>query len=71
MRLIWKQFDATFDPVLTLVGVGFTVGGLYALTLIRHVLQHPIILIVAAIPALVAVMGVLIIIGELQLFRSR
>ncbi len=65
MRLIWKKSDSTFDPVMTLVGVGFALGGIYGLAFLRHV--HPIILIVAAIPALLAVMGVLIVVREVQL----
>jgi hypothetical protein len=59
MRLIWKKFDSAFNPVLTLVGVGFALGGLYGLALLRHAFQHPIVLIVAAIPALSAVMAFL------------
>jgi predicted cation transporter len=71
MRLIWKKFDSTFDPVLTLVVVGCALAGLYGLALLRHAFQHPIVLIVAAIPALFSVMGVLIIVREVQLFRGR
>jgi hypothetical protein len=70
MRLIWRKYDSAFDPVLTLVGVGFAVGGLYGLALLRHALQHSILLIVAALPALRAVMGVLIVVREVQLFRG-
>jgi hypothetical protein len=71
MRLIWKKFDSTFDPVLTLVGVVFALGGLFGLALLRHAFQHPILLIVAAIPVLLAVMGVLIVVREVQLFKAR
>lgn len=71
MRLIWKKFDSVFDPILTVVGVGFALGGMYGLALMRHAFQHPIVLIVAAIPALAAVMGVLIVIREVQLLRGR
>jgi predicted cation transporter len=71
MRLIWKKFDSTFDPVLTLVGIGFALGGLYGIALLRHALRHPIVLIVAVIPALLGVMGVLIVVREVQLFRDR
>ena len=68
---IWKKFDSTFDPGLTMVGVGFALGGMYGLALLRHAFQHPYVLIVVAIPALLAVMGVLIVIREVQLFRGR
>ena len=71
MRLIWKKYDSEFDPVVTLIGVGFTLGGLYGLGLLRHVIQHPTVLIVAALPALMAIMGLLILVREVQLFRSR
>jgi hypothetical protein len=57
--------------MLTLVGVGFALGGMYGLALLRHAFQHPIVLIVTAIPALFAVMGVLIVVREVQLFRGR
>jgi hypothetical protein len=56
---------------MTLVGVLFALGGLSGLAMVRHALEHPIVLILAAIPALSAVMGILIVIREVQLFRSR
>jgi hypothetical protein len=71
MRLIFKKYDSAFDPVVTTVGVGFVLGGVYGMTLLRHALQHPIVLIVAAIPTLFTVMGVLIVVREVQLFRER
>jgi predicted cation transporter len=71
MRLIWKKHDSTFDPILTIVGIGFTLAGLYGIALLRHAFRHPIVLIVAGIPLLLAVMGVLIIVREVQLFKSR
>ena len=45
MRLIWKKFDSGFDPVVTMVGVGFVLGGAYGMALLRHALQHPIVLV--------------------------
>jgi hypothetical protein len=71
MRLFPINFDATFNPVVMLMGVLFVLTGLYAVALFRHALQHPIVLVVAAIPALFAVIGVLIVIREIQLFRRR
>ncbi len=71
MRLIWKKFDSAFDPVVTIVGMGFVLGGVYGMALLRHALQHPIVLMVAAIPTLLTVMGVLIVVREVQLFRGR
>jgi hypothetical protein len=71
MRLIFKEWDSAFNPVVTAVGAGFLAAGVYGMALFRHVLQHPIVLIVAAIPALFAVMGVLVLIREVQLFRGR
>jgi hypothetical protein len=71
MRLIWKKVDSVFDPVVTIIGVGFVFGGVYGMALLRHALRHPIILVVAAIPTLLAVMGVLIVVREAQLFRER
>ena len=71
MRLIWKKFDSGFDPVLTVVGIGFTVAGLYGIALLHHALHHPILLIVAAIPLLLGVMGGLIVVREIQLFKTQ
>jgi hypothetical protein len=71
MRLIWKKHDSTFDPILTGVGVMFLLAGAYGIALLRHALQHPIILLVAAIPTLMAVMGALIVVREVQQFKQR
>jgi phosphate/sulfate permease len=71
MRLIWKKFDSKFDPVVTVVGIGLALGGLYGIALLRHAFQHPIVLILAAIPALAGVMGILVVVREFQLFRDR
>jgi hypothetical protein len=70
MRLIWKKYDSAFDPVLTVVGVGFLFAGAYGMALLRHALRHPIVL-VAVLPILAAVMGALIVVREIQLFRQR
>lgn len=74
MRLIFKERDSAFNPIVTVVAELFLAAGLYGMALFRHVLQYPIVLIVAAIPALFAVMGILILIiliREVQLFRGR
>jgi hypothetical protein len=71
MRLIFKKWDSAFDPVVTIVGVGFVFIGAYGMALLRHALQHPVVLIVAAIPTLVAVIGVIIVVREVQLFRRQ
>jgi hypothetical protein len=71
MRLIWKKHDSTFDPVLTGVEAVFLLAGAYGIALLRHALQHPIVLLVAAIPTLMAVMGAPIVIHEVQLFKQR
>ena len=41
------------------------------MALFRHVLQYPIVLVVAALPTLVAAIGALILVREIQLFRAR
>ena len=71
MRLIFEKYDPQFDPVVTGVGVVFVLGGVYGMGLLPRALRHPILLIVAALPALAAVMGVVIIIREVKLFRDR
>jgi len=50
---------------------GGQVSGLYGMALFRHVLQHPIVLVVAALPTLLALIGALILVREIQLFRAR
>ena len=49
----------------------FLLAGAYGIALLRHALQHPIILLVAAIPTLMAVMGALIVVREVQQFKQR
>jgi len=71
MRLIFKKYDSKFDPVVTVVGVVFVLGGIYGMALLRHAFRYLIVLIVAALTTLAAVMGVLIVIREVQLFRER
>jgi len=71
MRLLPKDFD-TFNPVVTLMGVLFALAGLgYGLALFRHAFQHPVVLVVAAIPTILGVIGVIIVIRQVQVFRSR
>lgn len=48
----WKKQSRTFDPILTVIGIGFTLAGLYGIALLRNAFRHPVILIVAAIPLL-------------------
>jgi hypothetical protein len=71
MRLLFKKFDSTFNPAVTVVGIGLALGGLYGIALLRHALQRPIALVLAAIPALAVVMGVVTVVHEIQLFRDR
>jgi hypothetical protein len=71
MRLIFKKYDSVCDPVVTVVGVGLLLAGLYGMVLLRHALRQPVALLVAAIPMLATVMGVLIVVREVQLFRQR
>ncbi len=71
MRLIFKEWDSAFNPVVTAVGVLFLAGGLYGMALWLHVLRHPVVLLVVALPTLLAVMGALTLVREIQLFRNR
>ncbi len=71
MRLIFKKYDSAFDPVVTGVGVGLLLAGPYALMLLRRAFRHPILLPFAAIFTLATVMGILIVVREVQLFRQR
>lgn len=71
MRLIWKKYDSKFDPVVTLVGLGLLFGGVYGVALLSHALRHPLVWIVAAIPLLAAVMGVVTLVREYQLWKAR
>jgi len=71
MRLIFKAWDCAFNPVVAALGVFFLGGGLYGMALFRHVLRHPVVLLVAALPALLAVMGALILVREMQLLKGK
>ena len=71
MRLLWKQWDSEFNPIVALVGLGWLLGGLYGLGLLLHSFRHPIVLVVAAIPAVLAVMGVVVLVRQYQLWSKR
>ena len=71
MRLIWKKYDTEFDPVVTLVGLVFLVGGVYGVALLSHALRHPLVWLVAALPLLTAVMGAVTLVREYQLWKMR
>jgi hypothetical protein len=71
MRLIWKKYDSEFDPVVTVVGLAWLVGGVYGVALMGHALRHPLVWVLAAIPSLVAVMGVVTLLREYQLWKMR
>jgi hypothetical protein len=58
MRLIWKKYDSEFNPVVTLVGLGFLVAGVYGFALLSDALRHALTWVLAVIPFLFAVMGV-------------
>jgi hypothetical protein len=69
MRLIWKKYDSKFDPVVTAVGLGFLFCGAYGVALVGHALRHPIVWIVAALPLLAGVMGIVTLVREYQLWK--
>ncbi len=71
MRLIWKKYDSQFDAIVTLVGVGFLTGGVYGLTLFGRALRNPVVWVLAAIPLVMAVMGVVTLVREYQLWKMR
>jgi len=52
------------------VGFGWFVGGVYGLGLLRHAFRHPIVLVVAAIPAVLALMGAVVLVREYQLWSK-
>ena len=55
---------------MALVGFGWFVGGVYGLGLLRHAFRHPIVLVVAAIPAVLALMGAVVLVREYQLWSK-
>jgi hypothetical protein len=71
MRLIWKEYDSKFDPVVTLVGLGLFLGGGSGVALLSHAVRHPLAWIVAAIPLLAGVMGAVTLVREYQLWKTR
>ena len=71
MRLIWKKYDSQFDPILTLVGLGFLGGGAYGVALIGRALRHGIVWLLAGIPLAMGVAGFVILLREYQLWKIR
>jgi hypothetical protein len=65
MRLIWKQWDE-YNPVLVMVGAVWMIAGSYVLMIMG--ISGPLILwLLRAIPAIFAVMGLLVLIRQFQL----
>jgi len=71
MRLIWKKYDTKFNFVMTGVGVGFFIGGVYGVVELTDVLRHPLAWLLAAIPFLFAIMGLVTILRQYQLWKIR
>ena len=71
MHRLWKKYDSKFDPVVTLVGLGFFLVGMYGVAFLSHALRHPLVWIVAAIPVLMGIMGVVTLVREYQLWKTR
>jgi hypothetical protein len=71
MRLIWKKYDSEFDPIVASVGAGFFGCGVYGLALFGHALRNPRVWVLAAIPLVMAVVGVITLVREYQLWKMR
>ena len=71
MRLIWKKYDSKFDPVVTVVGMMLLIVGLYGLALLSSALRHPLLWVVGAIPLSFSVIGVVKLVREFQLWKTR
>lgn len=70
MRLIWKKYDSEFNPIVTVVGFGALVGGIWGLDLLRHALREPLVWVLAAIPLLAIIIGVVTLVREYQLWKA-
>jgi hypothetical protein len=71
MRLIWKKYDAEFNPIVMVVGLGCLVGGVAVLALIAHALVNPIVWVFAAVPLIAALIGVITLVREYQLWKAQ
>ena len=71
MRLIWKKYDSEFDPIVTLVGLGFLSAGAYGVALLGRALRNPLVWILAGIPLAMGVAGFVILVREYQLWKVR
>ncbi len=71
MRLIWKKYDSTFDPIVTAVGLMLVLVGGYMFVLLARFLRNPVIWALAAVPLLAAIMGAITVIREYQLWKQR
>ena len=71
MRLIWKKYDSEFNPILMVVGAAFLVGGVSVLAQIAHALGDPVVWVFAAVPLIAALIGVITLVREYQLWKPR
>jgi uncharacterized membrane protein (Fun14 family) len=72
MRLIWKKYDSAFDPIVTLLGLGFFLGGGYGFVLLTpSVVRYPVVGVLAAVPLLFASIGVITLVREYGLWKQR
>jgi len=71
MRLIWKKYDSEFNPIVMVVGAGCLVGGVSVLALIAHALANPVVWVFAAVPLIVALVGVITLVREYRLWKAR
>ncbi|MFY9676635.1 MAG: hypothetical protein WAK13_19400 [Terriglobales bacterium] len=71
MRLIWKKYDSGFNPAVTGVGAALLVGGVYGLALLARALLNPVVWVFAAVPLIAAFVGVITLVREYQLWKTR
>ena len=72
VRLIWRKYDSEFDSIVTVVGAGCLACGAYMfLSLLKYALRITLVWILAAIPLVMAVAGLLIRAREYQLWKMR
>ena len=71
MRLLWKKYDRAFHPIIATVGLGFFGFGVWGVVSLRRAPLSPVLWPFYAIPLCALFIGIVIVIREYELWKTR